>query len=229
MKQLRCMIIEDESLTVIYIEDILEKIGCKVVGSYDNGASAIEAIRTEDPDFVLLDINLKGPLDGIQVGRELARLTHAQIVFITAYCDDDIKDEAKGLAPFAFIKKPFTSQKLENVVKSLDLFYANKLTKKESVVVLAEGLLYDMNQENLIEEDEALKLSKSELKLLKVFVENRNKILTYEQVYHVVFGEKNLDKRTLRVRVYALRKKLPKIVIETITASGYILITPENG
>jgi DNA-binding response OmpR family regulator len=226
MKQLRCMIVEDESLTVIYLEDILEKIGCTVVGSHDNGASAIEAIRTEDPDFVLLDINLKGPLDGIQVARELTRITHAKIVFITAYCDDEIKDEAKSLVPFAFLEKPFSSQKLEKVINDLDDYYSKIPSKNNHPIALGKGLFYDTIENMPVDVEGVPELKSNEQTLLRVFVENRNSILSYDQLYNIANDEKVIDKRILRVKVYTLRRKLPKLTIETITSCGYILVTP---
>ncbi len=227
MKKLKCMIVEDESLTVMYMEDILEKAECEVVGVFDNGPAALEGIRTIEPDFILMDINIKGQIDGIQLSRDLVRLSDAQLIFVTAYNDDETRDEVEGLSPFAFIDKPFTSKRLEELVDNLREFYRKKSEPLDEVIYLGEEFCFDPCREEVCDSGEVLEVSRNDLTMIRVFALNRNKVLSYEQLLYMVDETKEINHRTLRSKVYHLRRKYPKLIIETVAQSGYVLKTAE--
>ena len=79
---------------------------------FDNATDTIEALKNIDCDMILMDINIKGPIDGIQLARKILETYTLPIVFITAHNDDATLEELLELAPYGFIGKPFSSKEI---------------------------------------------------------------------------------------------------------------------
>lgn len=110
-------IVEDE---VIIAEDLagsLEEMGHKVVGIADNADDAIAGIKTADPQIVLLDINIEGEKDGIDLGAQIQGELRIPIVYISAFIDADTRKRAQQTGPVSFLSKPFDARELEVAIK----------------------------------------------------------------------------------------------------------------
>lgn len=102
----RAMVVEDEAIVALDLEVRLERLGCEVVATASRGEEAVALYTALRPDLVLMDINLEGPLDGIETARALRRLRLASLVFITAYPDDETLRRAAELTPCGYLLKP---------------------------------------------------------------------------------------------------------------------------
>jgi len=105
-------IVEDELLIAENIRMTLEDIGyrtCEPVSSY---AAALETIRQQKPDLLLLDINLGGPQDGIDIAQQVNEQYHLPFIFLTANSDRITVERAKQVKPYAYLVKPFTQDEL---------------------------------------------------------------------------------------------------------------------
>ena len=113
MKQeIKIGVVEDELLIAEKIKMILTEIGyavCEPVPGYDG---AIEMINNEKPDFLLLDINLNGEKDGIDIAKKINQQYHLPFIFLTANSDGATIERAKEVNPFAYLVKPFTKEEL---------------------------------------------------------------------------------------------------------------------
>lgn len=113
----RILVVEDEALLAEEIRDRLEHLGHDVVGVADNGADAIDIARQTCPDLVLMDIRIKGDLDGI----ETADLIHGEldipVVFSTAHSDRDTLQQAQITGLFGYIIKPWREQDLVMAIR----------------------------------------------------------------------------------------------------------------
>ncbi|HIP29004.1 MAG TPA: response regulator, partial [Sulfurovum sp.] len=107
------LIIEDEAITQRYLKDILGQYNLECVDCYDNAKDALAHIKTKKYEMILMDINIKGSMDGIQLAREILRTRTIPIIFITAHSDNDTFQEVLELSPYGFISKPFSSQDVE--------------------------------------------------------------------------------------------------------------------
>ncbi|NBV42346.1 response regulator, partial [bacterium] len=113
MELKKIFIVEDEAIVARDIELRLKAMGYEVVGIAASGEKAIELINTTSPDFVLMDIHLKGKMDGIETA-EIVRKTHdIPIVFLTAFADNPTLERAKATDPFGYILKPFEERALQ--------------------------------------------------------------------------------------------------------------------
>jgi DNA-binding NarL/FixJ family response regulator len=109
----RILIVEDEVLIAQDIKYCLEELGHKVHNIVMNGDKALDAIAHPEVDLVLLDINIKGSLSGIDLGGIIKNKYQLPFVYLTASSDDETLDRAKSTLPYGYIVKPFNSRDLK--------------------------------------------------------------------------------------------------------------------
>ena len=109
---LKILIVEDEALIADEIQDRLTRLGFRPVGIRDTGEAAIQAAEQLHPDLVLMDIRLKGKIDGIAAADRITQQLHVPVVYLTAHSDDSTLQRAKGTAPFGYVLKPFQERDL---------------------------------------------------------------------------------------------------------------------
>lgn len=138
---LKILIVEDEMLIAANLAMQLENIGYEIVGIIPRGEDAIKAIKTKRPDLVLMDINLKGEIDGIETATKMQSEGPMPIIYLTANTDEDHFVRAKATNPYAFLSKPF---------KKLDLKHAIELAGEK---ILAEKNEPQANVEKFVLND----------------------------------------------------------------------------
>ncbi|MBI3824255.1 MAG: response regulator [Planctomycetes bacterium] len=110
--ELRILVVEDETLIAEEIRDRLTRLHFRVVAVVDTGAAAIQAAAELVPDLVLMDIRLKGAMDGIEAATQIRANLPIPVVFLTAHSDHATLQRAKDAAPFGYILKPFHERDL---------------------------------------------------------------------------------------------------------------------
>ena len=115
----KILIVEDEMIIGANISLQLSKLGYDVTGIVSRGEEAMAHVKQNPPDIVLMDIQLKGEMDGIDTVIRMQQEMDMPVIYLTANADDDNFDRAKATNPYAFISKPF---------KKLDLQHAIELT-----------------------------------------------------------------------------------------------------
>src|SRR5260370_8035257 len=103
----RILIVEDERITAEDLRDILTNLDYSVVASVSNGADAIALAEETQPDLALMDIQIKGAMDGTETARVLRERFNIPVVFLTAHADSGTVARAKSAAPLGYILKPF--------------------------------------------------------------------------------------------------------------------------
>lgn len=138
---LKILIVEDEMIIAANLAMQLENIGYEILGIIPRGEDAINAIKTDKPDLVLMDINLKGELDGIETAIRMQLEGPMPIIYLTANTDDAHFARAKSTNPYAFLSKPF---------KKLDLKHAIELAGEK---ILTEKSKPPINVEKFVLND----------------------------------------------------------------------------
>lgn len=104
------LIVEDESITALDLNFTLEELGYNVIDITDNGQDAINIAAETSPDLTIMDINLKGEMNGIEAAKKLSEL-NLPVIFLTAYTDDDTFNKIiNDLSVYGFISKPFNKK-----------------------------------------------------------------------------------------------------------------------
>lgn len=113
------LIVEDEAISALAISGMIEDAGWVIAGVAASGELALELVAETDPDVVLMDIQLKGSLSGIEVAAAIARSSGIPIIFTTAYsvtevlADDEVPDQCY------FLSKPIDESRLHEVLAAL--------------------------------------------------------------------------------------------------------------
>ena len=113
MKQIRVLVVEDESIIAYELKTRLYNLGYQVTDTVDSGESALESVQNQPPDIVLMDITLKGDMDGIEIASVIRKKHSIPIIFLTAYLDESRLERAKLTMPFGYILKPFQERDLK--------------------------------------------------------------------------------------------------------------------
>jgi len=102
----RILIVEDEGIIAQHISDRLEKNGYEVAGVAESSEEALARTAELRPDLILMDIHIKGALDGIETAAAIHRTFDVPVIYLTAHSDRQIVDRAKISGAFAFLTKP---------------------------------------------------------------------------------------------------------------------------
>lgn len=138
MEKANILVVEDENITAQDIKATLEHLGYSVAGIASTGKDAIEKAEKTKPDLILMDIHLKGKMDGIEASKKISSSSDVPIVFLTAYSDNSVIERAKNVKAFGYIVKPFDEKTLNGVIqmtlqKSMDIKEMMELEKDKEV------------------------------------------------------------------------------------------------
>jgi two-component system response regulator LytT len=167
MSKTNVLVVEDESIVSKDIQHSLKKIGYNVVGASSTGEMAIELARSEKPDIVLMDIMLKGDMNGIDAAAIIRNELAIPIIFLTAYADESTLSKAKITEPYGYIIKPFKEidlhtsiemaiykhQKEREILKERDLLYSivdnKEVSGNDFIFVKSNSKLVKLNCEDI--------------------------------------------------------------------------------
>lgn len=147
-------IIEDESLFSDMLQEIVEEMGHTVCGIADSAEEALKVFENTSPQLALIDINLKGEMNGLELGKWLKRLKDITIIYITSHTEQEYFDKAKKLSSFAFLQKPIDKVMLERTIDLASNFSAEKNIKvsstKDDFLILKQKSKYiKINQQEI--------------------------------------------------------------------------------
>ncbi len=117
MNKRRIMLVEDEKVVSADIQECVKGLGYEVVGAATTGTEALRLAANTLPDLVLMDIKLKGVLDGIDVAAALYDQLKIPVVYLTAHADAEILERAKKTAPSGYVLKPFDDRTLRTAIE----------------------------------------------------------------------------------------------------------------
>jgi PAS domain S-box-containing protein len=117
MSQARILVVEDEGLIAEDIRLSLIELGYNVVAVVSTGEEAIRKAEKTRPDIILMDVILKGRIDGIQAANEITDKLHIPIVYLTSYADDSLLSRAKITQPAGYLIKPFRARELLSTIE----------------------------------------------------------------------------------------------------------------
>ncbi|MFQ6120522.1 MAG: PAS domain S-box protein, partial [Methanosarcinales archaeon] len=128
MAKANIMVVEDENIVAMDIKNILKSLGYGVSAVVSSGAEAIKKASETHPDLVLMDIWLKGDIDGVEAAEQIKVIFDIPVVYITAYADDNTLHRAKITEPYGYILKPFEEKELHTTIEIA--LYKHKMESK---------------------------------------------------------------------------------------------------
>jgi PAS domain S-box-containing protein len=128
------LIVEDEAITAMDIKQTLIRLKFKVAGIVSRGIDAVNFVKEKSPDLILMDITIKGDLDGIETAAIISKSHNIPIVYLSAHFDEETIERSKTTNPYGYILKPLNERDLNSCIRmSLFRFEAEKkLNESES-------------------------------------------------------------------------------------------------
>jgi DNA-binding LytR/AlgR family response regulator len=162
MSKPNILVVEDESIVSKDIQHSLKKLGYNVVGAAATGEKALELVRLERPDIVLMDIMLKGEMNGIETAEIIRAELAIPVIFLTAYADESTLAKAKVTEPYGYIIKPFKEIDLHTSIEMAIYKHA-----KEQEIIRERDLLFSIIENKEVSADFIFVKSNSRLVKLK--------------------------------------------------------------
>jgi len=212
-------LVEDEIDLNNLIKTYLEKNNYEVI-SYINGTDAINNIN-EDIHLWILDIMLKDDISGYDIIKEIRKInTKVPVIFTSARDKDLDKIIGLELGSDDYITKPYSPKELvlrvNNIIKRV---YSQEFTK-----IVYETYTIDNEKRIVLENNKEINLTTLEFDLLNMFLNNKNKQFSRDDILNNVWGNEYFGTdRVVDDLVRRLRKKMPKLNINTIYGFGYRL------
>jgi len=115
----KILVVEDEAIIARDIQNILSQFGYQVIGLVSSGEESIRKARDEHPDLVLMDIKLKGQMDGIEAAHAIYDNFRIPVIYLSAFGEEKILDDAQPNNGFMRILKPFEEGDLQCVIQKI--------------------------------------------------------------------------------------------------------------
>ena len=204
----RVLVVDDEKLIVKGVRFSLEQDGMEVDCAYD-GEEALEKIKSNEYDIVLLDVMLP-KFDGFEVCQQVREFSDVPILMLTAKGDD--MDKILGLEYGAddYITKPFNILEVKARIKAITRRTGKSLQqKKADTLIKASDMTLDTDSKRLHIKDQEINLTSKEFDVLELLVKNPDKVYSREKLLQLVWGSQYPgDVRTVDVHIRRLREKI---------------------
>ncbi|MCA9882613.1 MAG: response regulator transcription factor, partial [Anaerolineae bacterium] len=183
----RVLVVDDEPRMIGFIRMNLELEGHQVIEAH-NGIEALDAIRTQLPDVVLLDVMMP-ELDGFETLRMLREFSTVPVIMLTAKGDENDKVYGLELGADDYVTKPFGPRELSSRIKAV-LRRADmpSSSPNDAIIRIDDRLSVDFNQREVIVEGKHIKLRPTEYRLLYHLIENAGWTVPHDQLLAKVWG-----------------------------------------
>lgn len=218
------MLVEDDEKLRKELEKFLQSNGYEVIG-LSNFEQVVEDVLSQNPDLLLLDINLPNT-DGEYVCKELRKTSELPIIMITSRNTEMDELICMNYGADDFVTKPFHTQILLARIYSI-LKRVHKVNENQNRIV-CEAFVINVSKSMIEKEEKSIELTKNELKILHYLAFRRNTIVSRDAIITYLWDSQMfVDDNTLTVNMNRLRKKLEEIgvndAIETRRGQGYLL------
>ena len=132
MEKVKILIVEDEAIIAMEIESQLQSLGYEVTSIVDTGERAIQKTEVDKPDIILMDIRIKGEIDGIDTAEVIRNRFGIPVIFSTAYLDHGRIERAKVTMPFGYVLKPIQERDLKVTLEMA--LYVEKIEKEKQQI-----------------------------------------------------------------------------------------------
>ncbi len=224
---MKVLVVEDDLSLSDVLVFTLRRAGYEVVTAFD-GLAALQAWESENPDLIVLDLNLP-KLDGLAVCRQIRSRAQTPIIILSVRGGDDAVVSGLELGADDYIVKPFSPNQLVARIRAV----ARRAGVVDTVSVLEmAGLAFDRSRNEVRRRDEELiRLTPLEAKLLEALMLHAGQVLTGDLLITAIWGAEGGDRTMLKQLVYRLRAKIDagepaNSLIETIPGIGYSFAEP---
>lgn len=233
MDKPRILIVDDDPRLVRLVREVLQATGHAVLAAC-SGEQAVQTVALEQPDLVLLDIALSGPMNGFDVARRLREFAEIPIIMLTARVEQ--ADLLRGFEAGAddYVTKPFSSAELLARMRAVLKRSRAAAGPAATGEIRCVGVRVDLAQHRVFVDECEVHLTPTEYNLLLELAHHRNQVVLHEQLLHAVWGRAcHDDLDNLRAYIHSLRQKLeadpaePRLIVRC-PGVGYMLVSQDT-
>jgi len=226
-----------KGITLLYVEDddIVRENYNEIFKTYfenvittGNGNEALKLYKNHPIDVAILDISIHG-MNGLNLATKIREISSETIILmITAYSDNDKLLKAINLDLFGYLVKPIIHQELDETLKRIIA-----KVPKDTILELPNKFSWQKNSKTLSYNNETIKLTKNESKIIEILLSNKNKYLTACEIQDELFEQTNINDTTCNNIVQLISRLKKKILhlykqeeyfIENCYGAGYKII-----
>ena len=218
-------LVEDEKSLNILLQKYLEREGYEVT-TFSTGGSAIEKIK-DNPDLWILDIMLPD-IDGYEIIKEVKKNNkNTPVIFMSARNEELDRVVGLELGSDDYLSKPFLPRELViRTNKLLERIYGKANDEPTTETLSIGEYRIRKQQRSVFWEQQEIQLTNKEFELLNYFVENKNNVISREQILNNVWGGDYFGSdRVIDDTIRRLRRKMEKLNLETVYGYGYKLVS----
>jgi DNA-binding response OmpR family regulator len=215
------LIVEDESLVALDLAETVRSYDFKVAGICADAQQAMKYADALRPDILLMDIRIKGDIDGIDTAKKICDLYRPALIFLTAFSDTSHIERATVLHPLGYLIKPVNPRELFAL---LTMASVRRSATPVGDIRLDDDFSYDSVNGQLILRGTFVKLTRRERQLLALLLRSKNDIISVYEMENAIWPDKAPNENTRRSLVNRLRAKLDNRFIHTIPAVGYRIL-----
>jgi two-component system KDP operon response regulator KdpE len=205
----RILVVDDEIRMVRFIRLNLEHDGFQVVEA-GSGTQAINRLRSDMPDLILLDVMLPD-IDGFEVLRIVRETSQVPVIMLTAKGEEDDRVRGLELGADDYITKPFSPRELVSRVRAVLRRTESGAGPTHGPIIVDERLKIDFDRHEVWVDGELVQLRPTEYRLLYHLVQNAGWVISHDQLLAKVWGYEYRDEpHYVRLYINYLRKKLEK-------------------
>lgn len=207
LKDRLVLVVDDEQRIVNFVRMNLELEGCRVIAA-SNGREALERVRDNLPDILLLDIMMPG-MDGFEVLRRLRQFSTVPVIVLTAKDQEDDRIQGLELGADDYIGKPFSHRELLSRIRAVLRRHATPPPMPQTQLKIDERLTIDFAKHEVLVNGDPVNLRPTEYRLLYHLVQNAGWVMPHDVLLAKVWGPEYRDEsHYLRLYITYLRQKI---------------------
>lgn len=223
MEKIKVLIVENETIIAKDIEKAILELEFEVTGIASSFAQVRRSIKKIEPDIVLMDIKLKGDIDGIEITKRINKKKDIPVIYITGVDDPAVMKKAFATKPAGYLVKPICRSNVKSTTL-LGLYRANKLKAVKKDIVcehIGYDYYFDFNNKKLYFKEMQIKVSKKEIKFLELLLQAEGKPVSFETIEDTIWENQSISNSAIRTLVYRLRLKVEAELIESVPYAGF--------
>lgn len=224
MNKPKILIVEDNHIIALDIKQTLQNLNYTVTDIVRKESDVLNSIKTDEPNILLMDIDLKQKKNGVQIVNEIYKTKKIPVIYLSGIDDEELVNTALETKPAYYLTKPFNRIQLKSAIELVvDTHYKNYTHFKK----LGNDYSFDVQNKKLYYKEEIQKLGTKEVQLLNLLIEANGKVVLFETIENIIWDNQSVTNDAIRLLVSRLRRKLKKNskhkMIETIYSHGFKL------